>query len=304
MINRLFRERIRFLGSVRNRRRLWGLSFVMPVLLFFAVFAFYPMLNALYVSMTDYSLIRPPEFVGWSNYGRMVYDPRFRISLVNTFVYSVGSSIPIWVLSLGLALVLARDFRGRNFVRVLYFLPVIVSGVVVAMVWRVLYHPHGPINATIEPLLGVFPNWLTDRNLAPWAVIAMNVWQSVGFYMLIFIAGLQEIPEVFDDAAEVDGANRWQVFWYITIPLLKPTMLFVMVITLINCFQSFTYQYIMTKGGPSDATNVIGLYVYQNAFQYMRMGYAAAISLVLFVIIMVLTLIQLRVMRSDETGYV
>ena len=304
MIDKLLEKRISSLGSVRNRRRLWGLSFVMPVLLFFAVFAFYPMLNAFYVSLTDYSLIRPPEFIGLSNYARMVSDARFRISLVNTFVYSVGSSVPIWVLSLGLAIFLAPEFRGRNFVRILYFLPVIVSGVVVAMVWRVLYHPHGPINATIEPLFGVFPRWLTDRRLAPWAVIAMNVWQSVGFYMLIFIAGLQEIPEVFDDAAEVDGANRWQVLWYITLPLLKPTMLFVMVITLINCFQSFTYQYIMTKGGPSDATNVIGLYVYQNAFQYMRMGYAAAISLVLFVIIMVLTLIQLRVMRSDETAHI
>jgi len=181
---------------------------------------------------------------------------------------------------------------------------VVVSGVVVAIVWRGLYNPYGPINATLGPLFGLWPTWLTSRTLAPWAIIIMSVWQSVGFYMVIFIAGLQDIPDVFYDAAKVDGANGLQALWHVTLPLLRPTVLLVMVVTLINCFQSFTYQYVMTKGGPSDATTVIGLYVYLNGFSYMRMGYAAAVSLVLFAIIMALTLVQLRVGRSEEATYI
>ncbi len=290
--------------NIYTHRRIWGLLFVMPVMIFFAVFAFYPMLTAFYYSLADYNLLKPPVFSGLSGYERLLTDSRFLIALKNTFVYAIGSAIPIFVISLSLALVFSREFRGRNLLRTLYFAPVILAGVVVAMVWRVIYHPYGPLNSTIGYLLNIAPNWLTDRALAPWAIIGINVWQSVGFYMIIFIAGLQAIPQDFYDAAMVDGANRWQSFWHVTLPLLKPTSIFVMVITLINCFQAFTYQYVMTKGGPSDATNVIGLYVYQNAFQYLRMGYAAAISVVLFIIIMILTLVQLRITRSEEVSFV
>jgi multiple sugar transport system permease protein len=290
--------------TIFTRQKLWGLSFVLPAFLFFVVFAFYPMINAFLISLTQYDLITPPKFVGLDNYLRMVNDPRFRIVVKNTVVFVIGSSIPTWIISLGLALVLARNFTGRNFVRTLYFLPVIVSGVVVSMVWRMLYHPFGPINALIEPLLHVSPKWLTDKQIVPWAIIIINVWQAVGFYMVIFIAGLQNIPTDFYDAAKVDGANRLQSFWYVTLPLLKPTTLLVIVITIINAFQTFTYQYVLTKGGPSDATNVISLYIYYNAFQYQYMGYASAMSIVMFVVIMILTLIQFRIVRSEEISYV
>lgn len=289
--------------NIYTRRQLWGFLFVLPVMAFLAVFAFYPMISAFYYSLTDYNLLSPPVFVGLKGYERMINDPRFLIALKNTFVYAFGSTIPIWIISLGLALIFVRDFRGRNLVRVLYFAPVIISGVVVSMVWRVIYHPYGPLNAVLGSLFAIAPTWLTSRSLAPLAIIGINIWQSVGFYMIIFIAGLQEIPQEFYDAAKVDGASSHQSFWNITLPLLKPTSLFVLVITLINCFQAFTYQYVMTKGGPSDATNVIGLYVYQSAFQYLRMGYAATISVTLFVIIMGLTLIQLRLVRSEDISY-
>jgi len=289
--------------NIHNRRRLWGLSFVLPAFLFFVVFAFYPMFNAFYISLTEYSLFESPQFVGLGQYARMLHDPRFRLVLTNTCVFAIGSSIPTWIISLGLALVFVRHFHGRNFLRMLYFLPTVVSGVVVSIVWRIMYHPYGPINATIRPLLNIAPQWLTDRNLVPWAIIITSVWQSIGFCMIIFTAGLEDIPDVFYDAAKVDGANGWQSFWYVTLPLLKPTTSLIMIISLINCFQVFTYQYLLTKGGPSDATNVIGLYVYQNAFQYLRMGYAASMSLVIFIIIMVLTLIQLRIVRSEETTF-
>ena len=290
--------------KISTRRKLWGLFFVAPALIFFAVFAFYPMISAFYYSLTNYELLKTPTLVGFDQYQRMINDPRFLIALKNTFVYAFGSSIPLWIISLGFALIFVRNFRGRNFLRVLYFAPVIVSGVVVAMVWRVIYHPYGPVNAVLGPLMGIAPNWLTDRSLAPWAVIIINIWQALGFYIVLFMAGLQEIPQEYYDAAKVDGASSWRTFLNITLPLLKPTTLFVMVITLINSFQAFTYQYVMTKGGPSDATNVIGLYIYQNAFSYMHMGYAAAISFVLFIIIMVLTLAQFRVSRSEDVSYV
>ena len=289
--------------TIYTRQRLWGLFFIAPALIFFALFCFYPMFSALYYSLTNYNLVQAPKFIGLNQYAAMIKDPRFLVALKNTFVYAFGSALRV-VISLGLGLVFVREFRGRNLLRTLYFAPVVMAGVVVAMVWRVLYNPLGPINATLGLLFGISPFWLTTRNLAPMAIIIINIWQSVGFYMVLFIAGLQAIPQEFYDSAKVDGANAWARFWNVTLPLLKPTTLFVIAITFINSFQGFTYQYVMTHGGPNDATNVIALYVYQNAFEFQKMGYAAALSVILFIIIMVLTLIQLKVTRTEEVSYV
>jgi multiple sugar transport system permease protein len=291
------------LVNIYTRQRLWGLFFVAPALVFFAIFCFYPMFSALYYSLTNYNLIQAPKFIGLAQYAAMLKDPRFLVALENTFIYAFGSALRV-VLSLALGLVFVRDFRGRNLLRTLYFAPVVMAGVVVAMVWRVLYNPLGPINATLGLLFGIAPFWLTTRNLAPVAIIIINIWQSIGFYMVLFIAGLQAIPVEFYDSAKVDGASAWASFWNITLPLLKPTTIFVIAITFINSFQGFTYQYVMTRGGPNDATDVIGLYVYQNAFEFQKMGYAAALSVVLFVIIMVLTLIQLKFSRTEDVSYV
>jgi multiple sugar transport system permease protein len=290
--------------SIYTKRRLWGFLFVLPAFLFFAIFAFYPMINAFIISFTDYNLMTAAKFVGLSNYSRMLTDDRFRIMIGNTLGFVLGSTILTVLISLTLALVLQRKFLGRDLIRTLYFLPVIFSGVVVSIVWRLLYHPYGLINVVLNPFLSDTPRWITSRDLAPWALIILNVWQSVGFYMVIFIAGLQNIPDDFYDAARVDGANTWQSFWYITLPLLKPTSLLVLVISVINFFQTFTYQYVMTKGGPSDATNVISLYIYLNAFQYQYMGYAAALSVVMFLFIMILTLIQFRVIRTEDISFI
>jgi len=290
--------------NIYTRQRLWGLSFVLPAFIFFAVFAFYPMINAFFISFTDYNLMTDPKFVGLENYARMLTDGRFKIIINNTLGFVIGSTIPTILLSLGLALVLHRKFFGRDFVRTLYFLPIVFSGVVVSVVWRLLYHPYGLINVLLDPILQDVPRWITNRDLAPWSIIILNVWQSVGFYMVIFIAGLQNIPDDFYDAAMVDGANRVQSFWYITLPLLKPTTLLIVVISIINYFQTFTYQYVMTKGGPSDATNVISLYIYLNAFQYQYMGYASAMSIIMFIFIMILTLVQFKFVRTEDITYV
>jgi multiple sugar transport system permease protein len=290
--------------NIYTRQRLWGLSFVLPAFIFFAIFAFYPMINAFFISFTDYTLMNEPKFVGWENYARMLTDARFKLMINNTLGFVIGSTVPTILISLSLALVLQRNFIGRDVMRTLYFLPIIFSGVVVSIVWRLLYHPQGLINTLLHPLLQSTPRWITDSDMAPWALIILNIWQSVGFYMVIFIAGLQNIPDDFYDAARVDGANSAQSFWYITLPLLKPTTLLVTVISIINFFQTFTYQYVMTKGGPSDATNVISLYIYLNAFQYQYMGYASAMSIVMFLFIMILTLVQFRFVRTEDITYV
>lgn len=290
--------------TIYTKQSLWGLSFVLPAFIFFAIFAFYPMINAFFISFTDYNLMNDPKFVGLENYARMLSDARFKITINNTMGFVIGSTIPTILLSLGLALVLQRNFIGRDFVRTLYFLPIVFSGVVVSIVWRLLYHPSGLINTLLGPFIQDTPRWITSGSMAPWALIILNIWQSVGFYMVIFIAGLQNIPDDFYDAARVDGASSAQSFWYITLPLLKPTTLLVVVISIINFFQTFTYQYVMTKGGPSDATNVISLFIYLNAFQYQYMGYASAMSIIMFIFIMILTLIQFRFVRTEDITYV
>jgi ABC-type sugar transport systems, permease components len=290
--------------NIYTKQRLWGLSFVLPAFIFFAIFAFYPMINAFFISFTDYNLMNDPKFVGLENYARMLADARFKIMINNTLGFVIGSTIPTILLSLGLALVLQRKFIGRDLIRMLYFLPIVFSGVVVSIVWRLLYHPYGLINTLLSPIIQDSPRWITSSDIAPWALIILNVWQSVGFYMVIFIAGLQNIPDDFYDAAKVDGANRAQSFWYITLPLLKPTTLLVTVISIVNFFQTFTYQYVMTKGGPSDATNVISLYIYLNAFQYQYMGYASAMSIIMFIFIMVLTLIQFRFVHTEDITFI
>ncbi|GIK37165.1 MAG: sugar ABC transporter permease [Anaerolineae bacterium] len=290
--------------GVYTRQRLWGLTFVLPALLFFIIFDFYPMLRAFYLSLTDYNLLASPQFVGLENYATLLADKRFVRAVSNTAGYMLGTTMPLWVLSLGAALLFNRRFRGRGFFQLLYFTPVVLSGVPVAMVWRVLFHPKGLINAALSPFIAEPLPWLTSAALAPLALIIMTIWQEVGFYFIIFLAGLQDIPEELYEAARIDGASNWQAFWRITLPLLKPTSLFVMIISFIHAFQSFGNQYVLTRGGPSDATNVIALHIYSTSFTSLRLGYAAAMSLVMFAVIIAFTLVQMRLVRAEEVGYV
>ncbi len=287
--------------TLAARRQAWGAVFVAPAMGFLLYFHIYPTLQAFYLSLTNYDLLTPPKFVGLANYQALLTDERFSIALRNTFGYAVGRTVPVVILSLLLALVLSRQFRGVGAYRTLYYTPVVLSGVVVSIVWGLLYRSDGLINQIIAPFTGgqeIF--WLTKADSAPWAIIIMAVWQSMGFYMVIFIAGLQAIANEYYEAASIDGASGAQRFWHITVPLLRPTLLFVLVIAIINGFQAFTYQFVMTRGGPSDATNVASLLIYDTGLQFMKMGYAAAMSIVLFAIIMVFTLIQLRIGRSSE----
>ncbi len=286
---------------ISRKRSLWGFLFVLPAVIFFIVFAYYPMYSAARLSFTDYNMLSAPKDVGLANYNYIFQDERFGKALVNTFEFVAGSAIPTWIVALSLALIFTRNFRGRGIYRTLYFVPIVLSETVISIVWRLLFHPQGVVNALAAPFNGgVRIPWLTDPNIAPIAVIIVAVWRVFGYYMVIFLAGLQNISGEYYDAANVDGANGWQRFRFVTFPLLRPTTLFVVIITLLNGFQTFVYQYLITLGGPNDSTNVLGYLIWEQAFKFQKMGRAAAISMVLFAILIVLTFLQLVLLRQRE----
>lgn len=290
--------------NIHRRHSLWGFAFVLPAVVFFAIFAYYPIISAAQLSLTEYNLLSPPEYVGYANYDYLFHSARFHKILINTFEFVGGSAIPTWIVALALALIFTQDFRGLGLYRTLYFVPIVLSETVISIVWRLLYHPQGAINAMIAPFNGGYRiPWLSNPDIAPVAIIIVAIWRVFGYYMIIFITGLQNIPIEYYDAARVDGASRLQVFRHITMPLLRPTTLFVVVITLLNSFQTFVYQYLITyRGGPNDATNVLAYLVYEEAFANLNMGRAAAISMVLFAMLIVLTFIQLRLLRQRDVG--
>jgi len=290
--------------NIHRRHSLWGFAFVLPAVVFFAIFAYYPIISAAQLSLTEYNLLSPPEYVGYANYDYLFHSARFHKILINTFEFVGGSAIPTWIVALALALIFTQNFRGLGLYRTLYFVPIVLSETVISIVWRLLYHPQGAINAMIAPFNGGYRiPWLSNPDVAPVAIIIVAIWRVFGYYMIIFITGLQNIPIEYYDAARVDGASRLQVFRHITMPLLRPTTLFVVVITLLNSFQTFVYQYLITyRGGPNDATNVLAYLVYEEAFANLNMGRAAAISMVLFAMLIVLTFIQLRLLRQRDVG--
>ena len=281
--------------------------FVAPALLLIGIFFFLPVVAALLLSLTDFdiyaiALRENTRFVGLRNYAQLVRAPLFWSSLGNTFYFAlVGGPLTIAV-SLGAALLLnARLVRWKGLFRTIYFTPFVTTLVAVAIVWRYLYHTrYGLLNYALGAL-GAGPiDWLGDSRWAMPAIILMAVWKNFGYNMLIFIAGLQSIPEELYDAANVDGAGPVRRFVHITLPMLGPTLLFVGVITMIGYFQLFAEPYVMTQGGPLRSTTSVVLLMYEEGFRWWRMGYAAAIAFVLFVVILVATLVQLRIQRGRQ----
>lgn len=276
----------------------WG--FLLPNLLGFLVFTLLPVLAALFISFTEWDLLRPPRWAGFENYLRLVQDPLFRKVLRNTVLYVLGTVPMQMVLALLVALALNQRLPGQTFFRTAYFMPVVASTVAVALVWRWMFHADfGLINSFLY-MVGVNdpPNWLSSTRWALPAIIIMSVWQQIGFSMVLFLAGLQSVPVTLYEAAKIDGAGAWQRFWSITLPMLSSTTFFVLVISIINSFQVFDQAFIMTGGGPANATNTLVFNIYRYAFQFFQMGYAAAMAWVLFAIIFVVTLLQFRYQRQ------
>ena len=281
--------------------------FLAPALILIGVFFFLPVLAALGLSFTDYDIyaIGDPSnarFVGTRNYQQLLETPLFWKALGNTFYFAaVGGPLSIAV-SLGAALLLnARLVRFKGLFRTIYFVPFVTTLVAVAIVWRYMYHArYGLLNYGLG-WFGMEPvDWLGDPRWAMPAIILMTVWKSFGYNMLIFIAGLQAIPEELYEAAKIDGASALQRFRHVTLPQLAPTLVFVTVITMIGFFQLFVEPYVMTQGGPLRSTTSVVLLMYEEGFRWWRLGFAAAVAFVLFVVILLATLIQLRFQRREE----
>lgn len=268
--------------------------FLLPSLILFLTFTGIPVIAALGISFTQWDLFNPARFVGVGNYAKLLGDPIFAKVMGNT-AYFVLLSVPVQMLiGLGCALALNRGIRGQTFFRVAYFLPVVTSTIAAALVWAWLFNSNfGLINALLT-LVGISnpPRWLASSQWAMPAVIIVSIWQNVGYAMVLFLAGLQNIRADLYDAAAMDGAKGMRRLWFITLPLLSPTTFFVLIISIIGSFQIFELVFVMTNAGPANATNTLVFYIYQNGFQFYQMGYASAAAMVLFVIVLIMTLAQ------------
>ena len=281
---------------VRLGRHWWGLVFVLPVVLFFAVFSVFPVLFGVAISLTDYNLLDEPYYVGFDNYSNLLDDQLFLRAFRNTLVFVLGATLPVWVLSLGAAVLFDQAFRGRELLKTLFFLPVLPPIVVVAVVWRMLLHPNGVMTWIAGGYQGITEiPWLSSTTLAPLMMIVVHDWAVVPFFMVIWLAGLTGVPKELREAARLDGASSWQVFWHVDLPQLRSTAVLVAALSSINAFQTFTLQYAMSPdpGGPANSTLVLGLLVLKYGFQYFRMGDAAAVSVVMFAMILLVTAVQL-----------
>lgn len=277
----------------RNLRN--GLLFISPWLIGFTLFVAYPLFASLYYSLTTYNIMKSPSWVGLSNYRDLLFnDDLFLTALYNTLYY-VALFLPVGTLfSLSMAILLNQRIRGMALFRTVYYIPSIVPAVASSIVWLMLLNPQfGILNAMIRMLGLPVPGWLGDPAWAKLAFVIMGVW-GLGGTIIIYLAALQDIPEHLVEAAILDGANAWQRLFAIVLPIISPVMLFNVIIGLISGFQFFTAAYIMTEGGPNNSTLFYALYLYRNAFQYIKMGYASAMAWLLFLIILVCTLIVMR----------
>jgi ABC-type sugar transport system permease subunit len=285
----------------QQRISAWGIGFVLPTILFFLLFKYGPMLWAFWLSFTSYDMVGTPRIVGWHNFASITGDPVFIQALNNTLAYIAGSTILVTLVALVLALAVSQRLPGARVCMSGMFLTNVMPIVAVCLVWRFLLHPHGLVNQMLSPLGFGRIDWLTDNNLAMPAIIMVTVWRFAPYFMVVFVAALVAIPSDYYEAAEIDGARRWRRFRYVTLPLIMPQMFFVIVVSALLSARIFLMPFLITGGGPGGATRVLSMLVYETGFSYMKMGRAAAISVVLFAIAMVFTILQMRLfMRSEE----
>lgn len=280
--------------GARERTWPWVALFLGPNFILFLLFMVFPVLYGLYISFFDWKIIQPPRWVGLENYLQFFRNPLTLTLLMNTAYFMVGTVVPLIALSLGCAVLLNSVTRFAGFWRGIYFLPLITSLVASAAVWKWLYaKDYGLLNyfLSLVHLPGI--DWLFSTTWAMPALIIMSVWKQLPFNTILYLAGLQEVPRFLYEAADVDGASGWQKFRHITLPLITPTTFFVFLITMVGLlFGSFDTIAVMTQGGPLNATNVFIYDIYQNAFQYFKIGYASAQAYILFVVVFLFTMLQ------------
>ena len=290
------------MSRLRLKEALAGYGFVLPALILLAIFGFIPLVLAGYTSLYKYPLVNPArrEFLGFANYVRAFADETLRQAFVNTVYYALWQIPMQTILGLFLALLIQKPLKGVGFFRTGYYLPVVISMVVASVLWRIMLDSqNGLINSVIVSI-GLPRQPLLTSTFQALPVLAMMLsWKWVGFSMLIFLAGLQGIPYVYYEAAQIDGASGLQRFWNITLPLLKRPALFVIVTNTINAFKLFTPIYVITEGGPQNSTLVIIYYIFREAFRFNRLGYGSTIAILFTIFLIILAMAQLRVLRSE-----
>jgi ABC-type sugar transport system permease subunit len=290
-----------------GREYLTGYLLILPAFVLFAIFVLAPIGYGAYISLTDWDGFSPMSFVGLANFEEAAQDPIFQQAILHNVIFAIAVVIAKNALGLFLGVLLNCRLRGLTFFRTAMFLPVTMSFVVIGLLWSWIYNPEfGLLNSGLSAvhLPGLAHNWLGDASLALWAVIFVDIWKWTGFHTVIFLAGLQGIPAELSEAGLIDGANRWQAFWHITWPLLKPVTMVSVLLSLMGAFvQNFDLVYVMTAGGPDHATEVALTLIYSDAFGTMQFGYASALGYILFAIVFVISMVQIRVMRSERYEY-
>ena len=277
--------------SLAKREAIWGYILAAPMLLGVLIFFYLPLGASLLIGFTKWDVLTAPEWVGLNNYINLFREPLFYKTVWNTTRYALMVVPAGLVVSLTMALALNKHIRFRSVYRLIYFLPVLTIPVAIALVWQWIYNPQYGLFAQ---MFGINVQWLTDMKMAMPALAIMAIWMGSGYGMVIFLAGLQNIPQMYYEAAKVDGANAWQQFIHITLPLLTPTIFFNLLTSLISAFQTFDIVYIMTQGGPLNTTRTMVYTIWEDAFHYFRMGSATAQAWILFAIILVISLLQFR----------
>lgn len=284
-----------FQSNINKNDGLTALIFILPAVLGTLIFIVIPVFFSFSLSFVEWDLLSPMKFVGLSNFKDVLTDSTFVQVLINTFVFAIASSVFAVIIPLVLACILNTKIRGSNFYKTAYFLPFITPMIVIAIVWQWVFDPNIGL---LNQILHTHIKWLYDVRFAMPALIAVSVWKLIGYNMIIFLSGLSAINQEVLEAAKIDGANSWQVFKNVTVPLLSPTIFFVIVITSISSFQVFDLIYVMTQGGPDNSTMVLVYSIYKYAFEYFDVGKASAIAYILFAIIFVLVLCQWKLRKK------
>lgn len=283
-------------SSSKLKKNLVAYSFILPNFLGFTIFTLVPVIFSLVLAFMNWDGSNKISWAGLDNFIRLTRDTTFKIALFNTLYYVIGTVPLTMAAALGLAMLLNQPLHGRDIFRTIFFFPYVASLVAVAVVWNMIFHPTlGPVNQLLMAL-GVDspPRWTASVNWAMPTVILASIWKGMGYYMVIYLAALQGIPSYLYEAAEIDGANAWQKFTNITLPMLTPATFFVSIMLTIASFKVFDLILVMTNGGPGRATNVLVIHTYNTAFKEFRYGYSSAIAMVLFVIVLIITIVQFR----------
>lgn len=295
--------------GIERKKAKWGWVFVSPALLMFLLFSLYPMFNAFYNTFFNIKLLskRVPKFVGLSNYTYILTSPNFWNSMRATLIFTLAAFIPLTIFSLVLGLAMTSRKKGGKMFQLVYYSPAILSSVVAALIWMLIFDPRGIANGFVNTIMntpGIDHNWLTNPLMLQLCTSMIYIWKYIGYFTIIYITGIAKIPTSVLEAATVDGAERFQIIRRIIIPLLRPTTVMISIVAMLNCLKSFSTQYLfMQRGAPVEPINVVTLNIYNTAMRDLRISVACVMSVILFLIMMSLTLVRMKVSEKDEISF-